>query len=932
MILRPAKGSHICLRCQRGLVRQANASATQRASKSTNSKPPDYPGRRGGRFDIAAGSGADYLNKSPDGRGLGSALNQTKFRNEGSGRLYGHRGLQMQENRESLKNTTLGDPADVIVLRDSIISLYGAGGLRNMEAMEPEHIDILDKLEEERGLVGQKEVEGNIDELRPTNKRQTWEQFNELVNALQEGFTIPQLQRYIHNFEGRREPEPPQQEWASVKKTTRILSVTPWLPGVSEIMEYFESDPLRGYFLSSHTTKQRTAVQLLRECWMLEMPELVDGIGQFEIKVKKEDLELLLAGGNSFLDLVHSEHLSQEDERLEAFRKRGVIRVTAPQVKKRLIVQEIEGALHRVRRTTLHLAALKPWWGYGSISSRSVGKWIEKTFDSATLEELERLTNTSIIELEKHRLAISCIDADEHAIVSSVDVARRLLVTSSNLPTRVKYQMIHDKTKPGSEVFIKHEVGNTLPWKDRLRDWVRWTAPTTKEPEKNLEPIIAKPVFEPEPELGTQEDAAKLKAMAPGAKSSDAMHWSDKYFTETSALLGKVLYSHSDPSQALPVTAKANQNIHTFSEQAPNLTRIISKSNVQDGGEKADRLVLRFLPNPFAPSWKIKSGDYPDGRRPVTERAIGAGALVAFPTIEMHFKVDRETKHAKLYTVHAIAEESKTDVVLPRNNTDVRFQTRTTSRLMKNSIGPFRDYLEKSDLSLAGSAILQTPPSIRIPIDRHLCRGKGFSLLGEVDVRGTKIADTNAREVEYLFAALEVRSSLSFTYKSCRLLYTSIEAGKAGGKRSELKIRPMLGATITDQDQFFKMAYKLASEISNQDTESLVPAQFSKPRRVMIDVDPKVARRWRNPDHGPEAEIDLPYKNIAKRVSLTPGSLDNGEEQQEAEQTPVVKDQDDDGRRDEHAVAEKNLPSEPGNAQEKEDIEDDLKKIEDDKI
>ena len=295
MIVRPAssRGSHICLRCQRSLAKRQNVSASQKASQSTASKPRDPAERRAVRRVVDAD--VDYNVNNNFTQGLGNALDYKAFRNGVGGGLHGHRGLQVQENRERLNRTTLGDPADVLVLRDSILTLYAAGGSRAMESMEPEHIDILSQLEEERGLAGQKEVESNIDAFRPMNIRQNWEDINELVKELQDSFTTTQLQRYIRSFEGRREPEPPTESWVTSQQDAKIRRVTPWLPGVSEIQEYFDNDPLRGYFLPSHTVKQRVALQLLRECWMLELPELADGIGQFEIEIGREDMNLLLS-------------------------------------------------------------------------------------------------------------------------------------------------------------------------------------------------------------------------------------------------------------------------------------------------------------------------------------------------------------------------------------------------------------------------------------------------------------------------------------------------------------------------------------------------------------------------------------------------------------------------------------------------------------
>lgn len=283
MIVQPARGPHICLRCQRGLAKRSTASASQVAFQSTGSKlrEPTFLSARTNRGDRHESGG-------------GSRSKQLERTDRPRTQLHGYRGQKLQEYREELNENSLGDRANVIVLRDSVLSLYESG-LDHLRPAKPTHIDILGQLAEERGLVGQAEVDKNIDGFRPVSERQSWEDINELVRELQDGFTSSQLQKYIENFEGRRDPQKPQEEWVTPHKNANILRVTAWLPGVSDIEEYFDNDPLRGYFLESHTIKQRLILRLLTECWTVELPELVDGIGQFEVEVRKEDLELLLS-------------------------------------------------------------------------------------------------------------------------------------------------------------------------------------------------------------------------------------------------------------------------------------------------------------------------------------------------------------------------------------------------------------------------------------------------------------------------------------------------------------------------------------------------------------------------------------------------------------------------------------------------------------
>ncbi|KAH7409633.1 mitochondrial inner-membrane-bound regulator-domain-containing protein [Cadophora sp. MPI-SDFR-AT-0126] len=926
MIVRPAsgRGSHICLRCQRGLAKRQNAAASQKASQSTASKPREPSERRLVRRVVDAD--VEYNINNNFTQGLGNALDYKAFRNGVGGRLHGHRGLQVQENRERLNTTTLGDPADVLVLRDSILTLYAAGGSRAMEEMEPEHIDILSQLEEERGLVGQKEVDRNIDAFRPANERQGWEAINELVKELQDSFTMTQLQRYIRNFEGRRDPEPPIESWVTSQKDAKIHRVTPWLPGVSEIQEYFDNDPLRGYFLPSHTVKQRMVLQLLHECWMLELPELADGIGQFEIEIGKEDMDLLLMGNTSVLDHIHSDHLRHEDEKLEAFRKRSVIRVTAPHVKKPFIVQEIESALNRARTVTISLADLVPQ-GPDKVQNRRVARWVDRNFDPATLQTLGSLTNTSIVQQQKNMLTISCIDIKQNPLVSPVDVARRLLLTSSKVPDRVEHQLASDAATLNNGAFIRHEVGNTLPWKDRLRDWVRWTAPTSKEAKEVWKPVAV------EPFLVSKPMSRQGKGKEQSGSGTASTYWNTKYFTDTSVIFGKVLHSNLKfpESPQIPITFNGQDQYHTFSTQVPNLSRVLSKGQVDRNGERIDSLVLRFLPNPF-----FKTTGPLQGKKvnqvPVKTRAIGSQAFSAFPAIEMRFDIDRNTKDAVLQDVRAVIHESRTDVMLPHNNTDVRFQQRTTSRLTQRSIKPIRDYIRQSNLKLSGSKLLQTPPSICIPIESHLCRGQGLSLLGEVDSKGNKIPTSTVGEVEYLFAGLEIRSDLSFDYRSWRLRYTSIEAGKAGGRRSELRLCPYRDQKLADEKEFVNMAYELASEFGDQRTGDLVPETL-KARSAEADDHPAKMLPTDGPVHNSH-----PFKYFANKIT----SESEAPEEYGYRENPSIdvddvalagKESSGDVREPTEGMGDSQEATDPqSEEQAAEEMEKDLKKIEDDRI
>lgn len=283
MIARP----HICLRCQYSLSRRSALSEIRVAFISTHLKRkksnivPDYPEHEEERIHAPVKRPLK-LSRRPLGP-------QNHISEHPLGKLYGYTGQQLRENREKLGVDVLGEAAEVIVLRDSKIRNYTQSGYEeSLEAQEG--IDILAKLDEERGLVGWTEVEGNINDFRPIDGRhpQTREEFGDLLKGLQNGFTVPQLTKYLQTH-GRK-------DLADLAPITASLALrmSPWIPGVSESDERLDDDHLRGYDLESYTSKQRLVLRLLRECWKLELPFVEEGVGQIEVEIKPADLDLLL--------------------------------------------------------------------------------------------------------------------------------------------------------------------------------------------------------------------------------------------------------------------------------------------------------------------------------------------------------------------------------------------------------------------------------------------------------------------------------------------------------------------------------------------------------------------------------------------------------------------------------------------------------------
>jgi hypothetical protein len=286
MIARP----HICLRCQSRLARRSNPARNQIAFQSTDARPqrsriiPDdydqdedrfHHTRRPLRLSRRPLGGPNHISQHP------------------LGKLYGYTGQQLRENRERLSVDVLGEAAEVIVLRDSKISNYSHTIEENVETRKG--IDILAKLDKERGLVGWEEVETNIDEFRPKEDEepQTTLEFGQLLTDLQSGFTVAQLARYLQAH-GQKDKKAPK-----LSSTSLIQRISPWIPGVSESDSHLDQDELRGYDLQSYTSKQRLVLRVLRECWKLQLPFVEEGVGQIEVELKPGDLDLLISKGHT---------------------------------------------------------------------------------------------------------------------------------------------------------------------------------------------------------------------------------------------------------------------------------------------------------------------------------------------------------------------------------------------------------------------------------------------------------------------------------------------------------------------------------------------------------------------------------------------------------------------------------------------------------
>jgi hypothetical protein len=212
-------------------------------------------------------------------------------------KFYGHTGNRQIGNSVTLSGVdALGKNAEVLVLRDSKVQSHKPK-IKDIivEAPTPESIDILARIESERGIVSSKDIENNINEFEPQkDKIQTWKDFNDIVQSLQTSFSHIQLNNYIRSYK-KRMKKVPSLGLGIVTDKRAIVRVTPWVPDISPISQPLDEIPQRGYSPPSYNAKQILAVRVMRECWRLEVPELVEGIGEVEVQVEIKNLDFLIS-------------------------------------------------------------------------------------------------------------------------------------------------------------------------------------------------------------------------------------------------------------------------------------------------------------------------------------------------------------------------------------------------------------------------------------------------------------------------------------------------------------------------------------------------------------------------------------------------------------------------------------------------------------
>ena len=214
--------------------------------------------------------------------------------------------------KDSLGLNVLGEPAEVLILRDkanrfqfdsSMAKVRASGPNKNPTSESISSSEILEKMNAERGIIDVDEACTNIENVRKswaveTNGNSTGFTYNDLVSRLHAGFTRPQLAAYLEK--AGKDPAADVFD-LNVEVSSRLYTRSSWqLLGNTRPqkaraprIESTEKEVSRreaGQGLSKDTLVKR----ILRHCWNVKADLQKSSSGELDIRLRKLHLDLIL--------------------------------------------------------------------------------------------------------------------------------------------------------------------------------------------------------------------------------------------------------------------------------------------------------------------------------------------------------------------------------------------------------------------------------------------------------------------------------------------------------------------------------------------------------------------------------------------------------------------------------------------------------------
>ncbi|KAI9849424.1 MAG: hypothetical protein M1837_004043 [Sclerophora amabilis] len=832
----------ICLRCQARLSlshhrRRAQGATPLQIFRSNSSEPADeeFRGQRDGRYLYPLG------------------------------KLRRMRGRSLRESTTGLETLSLGEPSNVVVLREE---QHDPRSQRAPPTGNDENDDsavtanqLLESAYAERGLLGEVEVNANIDELRPFVQDDVLPdaKFQKLEEQLYEGFTRWQLIQYAEDYPTHRGSRRDKSERDLSHSTPFVQSR--WTRGITSFSESTSSSSMS----SSEKTKRKAIMRIMRGHWNLMTAQDSQGPGELEIFVLPQVMSLLLIEGRGLLKSL----AEKRNVKIDVSKSRNLIRITADKIMAETAAQD----LRRIANTRGRLKIdLKPILELSDIRDGERGAMdVAKSppripakdtalnnneINSKLLRSIERVTGTVLERLAEQNLAIHFLGPDQ----SQADDAKRLLLSSFPNKFETQRQLLDDLA-PGEsgKIPILHGLSKGLTLRDHDKSWCRlWSdgrvgrlSDLSKkdrgmnefghDSRDEIHPTVIKGLVEHHINFFSgQLEEREQDPMSPDIPSSVPVkrvpfpalpRWDAETKWSTYATFGHILHEPSKGESATSNPSQLNllpQTPRAFSFTAPRILDAIAQLP-GNSGIASEYLMINLRPSPWS--------------------ALGLTLISSAPPVKIVLSLNRQSKKPSIQSVQAILAERSSDIMMPQLSTDMRLTTLSTLRLQQPTFDPeIEDFIGRSYLDINGRGRLRTPETVKLLLPQRCFDFNGGKSASTADSREYE----ELVELEYYFTSLEYRQSVPFEIDGWRAQYANIEGGRTGGgRRGELR---MVMNRKTGHEEY-----------DTQETYSSVEDETAQSERDGHDEIPTTT-----PEHEPQSDMQLPHTGVAINEPANP--------------------------------------------------------------
>jgi hypothetical protein len=331
MYARSSRSAFICLRCQSRLLRKGtNRPLTLTAPRSAFSSVHRRSTPEEGTVESTPirYTTTEETNPIRFTFGKGHNLDEdvpSSFASERRllGRVRGKRGGEVREGSAALSIDSLGERAEVIILRD-------AGFERKEEKEEEETLPedpspknatlsqdaILKSIEDAKVELDQDAVNVQIDSLRPVhsvslrgiNAQLSKKEYDTLCEVLRKGFSVAQLRGYCEAKRAELAKDAEEKKKKAADQGSSIekeitLTWSPWKVGITPInirpvQRMVNAVNMR--ISEKNHGRENLIWHIVHTFWKADVAENADdAVGELEFRVKPHELNLFTAGGKS---------------------------------------------------------------------------------------------------------------------------------------------------------------------------------------------------------------------------------------------------------------------------------------------------------------------------------------------------------------------------------------------------------------------------------------------------------------------------------------------------------------------------------------------------------------------------------------------------------------------------------------------------------